>query len=227
MARATWSRGASSSTKRSPLCVVERGALAADGLGDQEALAALDADDRGGMELRELEVGELGAGGAGEQQAGAERARRVGRARPQRGGAAGGEDRGAGGELPAVGGHDAAAGEDAGGAVALEDLDVGVLDGRGRQRAQDPAARRAAAGVDDPAAAVAALEAEREVAVAVGVELDAELLQLSDPVRRLVREHLGGGSARQAAPGDQRVLQVQLAASRRRASAAAAPPCAQ
>ena len=35
----------------------------------------------------------VGAGGAGEQQAGAERAGRVGRARPQRGGAAGGEDR--------------------------------------------------------------------------------------------------------------------------------------
>ena len=129
---------------------------------------------------------------------------------PQRGGAAGGEDRGAGGELPAVGGHDAAAGQDAGGAVAFEDLDVGVRDGRGRQRAQDPPSRRAPAGVDDPAAAVAALEPERQVAAAVGVELDAELLQLADPVRRLVGQHLGGGSARQAAPGDQRVLQVQL-----------------
>ena len=55
-----------------------------------------------------------------------------------------------------------------------------------------------------------AFEAEREVAVAVGVELDAELLQLSDPVGGFFGEHLGGGSARQAAPGGERVLQVLL-----------------
>ena len=87
----------------------------------------------------------------------------------------------------------------------------GVLDGRGGERAQDPAAGRAAAGVDDAAAAVAALEAEREVAAAVGVELDAELA-----AARATRsaasfgQHLGRGAARQAAAGDQRVLQVQL-----------------
>ena len=73
--------------------VEQRGALAADRLGDEEALAALDAGHRGRVELHELEVGERGAGAAGEQQADAERARRVGRALPQRGRAAGGEDR--------------------------------------------------------------------------------------------------------------------------------------
>ena len=76
--------------------IVQRRALAADGFGDQEALAAGEADDRGGVELRELEVRELGAGRAGEDEAGAERARRVRRARPQRGGAAGREERGLG-----------------------------------------------------------------------------------------------------------------------------------
>ncbi len=190
--------------------VVERGALAADGLRDEESLAACDADDRGGVELGELEVSELGAGGAGEQEAGAERSRRVGGPSPERGCAAGGQDRGARFELLAVGGHDATAGQDAGRAVAFENLDVGVLDGRGGERTQDPPSRRTSAGVDDPAAAVAALEPERKVAAAVGVELDAELLQLSDPGRRLVRQHLGGGFARQAAPGDQCVFEVEL-----------------
>ena len=89
--------------------IVERGALAADGFGDQEALAAREADDRGGVELRELEVRELGAGRAGEDEAGAERARRVRRARPQRGGAAGGQQRGLGlDRLAAAAQHDAA-----------------------------------------------------------------------------------------------------------------------
>ena len=91
IARATSSRGRSSSTKRSPLAVVQRGALAADRLGDEEALAALDAGHRRGVELDELEVGEHRAGGAGEQEPGAVGARRVGGARPQRRGAAGGE----------------------------------------------------------------------------------------------------------------------------------------
>ncbi len=96
IARATWSRGLELLHEALAVGLVQGRALAADGLGDQEPLAALEADDRGGVELRELEVGELRAGRAGEDEAGAERARRVRRARPQRGGAAGGEDRRAG-----------------------------------------------------------------------------------------------------------------------------------
>ena len=56
-----------------------------------------------------------------------------------------------------------------------------------REAAQDAAAGRAAARVDDPAAAVAALEAEREVAVAVGVELHAEVDCRSCDARRRPR----------------------------------------
>ena len=214
MARATWSRGASSSTKRSPLGVVQRRALAADGLGDEEALAAADAGDRGGMELDELEVGERGPGGAGEQQAGAERARRVGRARPQRRGAAGGEDHGAGGERAPVVGVEAggaAVGRDAqrGGAAALEDVDPGVLGDRGAQLAQDPPAGGAAAGVGDAAARVAALEAEREVAVAVGVEAHAEALEVAEARGRLLGEDARRRRADDAAAGRERVLEVQ------------------
>ncbi len=61
IARATWSRGLSSSTKRLPVRAVQRRALAAYRLGDQEALAAFEPDHRGGVELRELEVRELSA----------------------------------------------------------------------------------------------------------------------------------------------------------------------
>ena len=58
IARETSSRGASSSTKRSPADVVQGGALAADRLGYEEALAPGHADDGGGVELEHLEVGE-------------------------------------------------------------------------------------------------------------------------------------------------------------------------
>ena len=95
IARATASRGASSSTKRSPWasCSVAPSPRIASVI--RKPSRPGDADHRGRVELGELEVGERGAGRAGEQQAGAERAGRVGGARPQRGGAAGGEDRAA------------------------------------------------------------------------------------------------------------------------------------
>ena len=92
-ARATSSRGASSSTKRSPAGVEQPRALAADRLGDQEAVGAgsVSRADHRGVKLHELEVGELGARRVGEQQPGPDRARRVGGALPQGGGAAGGQ----------------------------------------------------------------------------------------------------------------------------------------
>ena len=75
--------------------VQELRALAAHGLGDEEAVARAVAAQRRGMELHELEVGEPRAGGLGERQSRADRAARVGRARPERGHPAGGEDDGA------------------------------------------------------------------------------------------------------------------------------------
>src|SRR5207344_93727 len=112
--------------------------------------------------------------------AGAERAGWVGRARPQRGGASGGDDRGAGGDRLA--GDHAAACEQTGHAAAFQDLDLRFLGRGGGERSEDSPAGRAPACVDDPAAAVSALEPEGEVTVAVGVELAAELLQLPHPV---------------------------------------------
>ena len=58
----TSSRGASSSTKRSPVVGHEQRAVAAHGLGDEEAVQLSLRGDRGGMELHELQVGERGAG---------------------------------------------------------------------------------------------------------------------------------------------------------------------
>ena len=62
IASATSSRGASSSTKRSPSRVQQRRALAADRLGHEEAVARALEAQRGGVELHELEVGEQRAG---------------------------------------------------------------------------------------------------------------------------------------------------------------------
>ncbi len=82
--------------------VEQQRALAADRLGDEEAIGAVGRGHGGGMKLHELEVGQLGAGGVGEQQPASDRPRGIGGARPQRGGAAGGEhDSGAGDPLAA------------------------------------------------------------------------------------------------------------------------------
>ena len=62
--------------------VEQGGALAAHGLGDEEPVAGPVAHQRGGVELRELEVGEVGARRVRERQSHAHRAGRVGRAPP-------------------------------------------------------------------------------------------------------------------------------------------------
>ena len=95
------------------------------------------------------------------------------------------------------------------GAAALEDVDPGVLGDRGGQLAQDPAAGGAAARVGDAAARVAALEPEREVAVAVGVEAHAERLEVAEARGRLRGEDARGRLAHEAAAGRERVLEVQ------------------
>ena len=116
--------------------------------------------------------------------------------------------------------------EQPGRARALEHLDRGVLGDVGRELAQDPPPGRAAAGVHDAAGAVAALEPEREVAVAIGVEAHPERLELVEAGRRLGGEDLGGGAADELAARDQRVLRWSSGESST-ASAAASPPWAQ
>ena len=94
--------------------------------------------------------------------------------------------------------------------AALADLDVGVEGDEGRELPRQPAAGGAAAGVGDAAGGVAALEAEGEVAVAVGVEVDAEGLEVAEGVGRLVGEHAGGAGPHGAAAGLDRVVEVAL-----------------
>ena len=103
----------------------------------------------------------------------------------------------------------------------------GRLDHDGGELAHDAPAGRAAAGVDDAPARVAALEAEREVAVAVGVEVHAEALEVAAPC---AAPRGTGRSRRSCARGRARRARCPRGAgraSRRRASAAARPPCAQ
>ena len=107
VARATSSRGASSSTKRSPSAsrrVAPSPRIASVTRKPSRPLMPV---DRGRVELHELEVGERRARPARQQQADAERAGRVGRALPQRGRAAGGEDDRAGVDRAPVLAHDA------------------------------------------------------------------------------------------------------------------------
>ena len=163
----TWSRGASSSVNRSPGGVEQRRALAAHRLGDQRAVVlGARQRQRGGVELAELEVGELGAGRVGEHRAGADRAPRVGRALPERRAAAGGQ-------------HRRAAPRSRRASVTTPGAALAVAPQRerrgrpraprsGRSAATSSASRPviarpvcAAAGVDDAARRVPALEAER------------------------------------------------------------------
>ena len=79
-----------------PVLVEQERALSAQRLGEEER----GVDERGRVELRELEVGDGGAGSVSRRYPVAHRARRVRRARPERGCAAGREQRRASGERP-------------------------------------------------------------------------------------------------------------------------------
>ncbi len=161
------------------------------------------------MELHELEVGQRRPGGVRQQQAAADGAGRIGRARPQCGGAAGGEHHGAAGDQPAVVEADADAaivGDDQlDHAPPLEHVDARMLSHHGAQLSHQPPAGRGPAGVDDPAPRVTTLEAEREVPAPVGVEPDAEPAEVRHRRGRLVAEDPGGRLADGATAGDDRV----------------------
>ena len=196
IARATASRGCSSSTKRSPSASCSVAPSPRIASVTRKPSRPGDADDRGGVELDELEVGELGAGARAssrpepiepggfvvrDHSAAAPPVARITRA-----------PRPSARRRRATPVHAAVGVSSAVDAAALEHVDALLLDDVGRELAQDPAAGRAPARVHDAADAVAALEAEREVAVAVGVEAHAERLEVGEPRRRLAAEHLGG-----------------------------------
>ena len=104
MARLTTSRGASSSTNRSPVGVAQQGAVAPQGLGQQRAGHGRVVQG-GRVELHELDVGHRHPGPEGHGQAVGGGLGRVGGHREQLAGAAGGQH-GVGGphlDHPAVG----------------------------------------------------------------------------------------------------------------------------
>ena len=209
IASATSSRGASSSTNRSPSGVEQRRALAAHGLGDEEAVAGAVAHERGGVELHELEVGEVRARRVGERQPDADRARRVGRAPPERGRAAGGEHGGRARRSRARRSSLAAVTPTQRPSL-IRSADAVVCSNTSMRSCvaasaaswrviRRPVAR--AAGVHDAALRVPALEPEREAAAAVAVEAHAQRLELAHPARRVLAQHLhraraGGAAAR-------------------------------
>ena len=102
-----------------------------------------------------------------------------------------------------------------GGRARLEHLDPLVDGGERRQLARDAPAGGRAAGVHDAPARVAALEAEREVAVAVGVEADAEPLEVAHAPGRLLAQHPHRAGACGVAAGRERVLRCAARGSRR------------
>ena len=205
--------------------VVQGGALAADRLGDQKALAPGDPDYGGGMKLEQLEVRQRRAGGVGEQQADPLGAGRVGAARPQRRGAAGAEHYCACGDDPPVVADQAATavtvktglvwvsiGPQRARPRALEHADQGLLGDERRQLAHDTTAGRRAPGVNDAPDRVPALQAERQAPGAVAVEADAQRLQVFHPGGRLAYEDLRRRAPDKRASGALGVGEVQLEA---------------
>ncbi len=168
--------------------VQEGGACAAQRFGEEEAVV----EQRGGMELDELEVGERRARAVREQQPFAGRAARVRRPLPQGGIAAGGEDD----RLPGERGDgvDAFVGDDA---------DARVLLHARSEHLSDTAAGLGAARVHDAAAGMAALAGETLV------ELHAEVDELGDAFRRVSGEELDRALAAEPAAGGERVSGVQ------------------
>ena len=194
------------------LPVEQRRALAADGLGDEEAVGAVGRDDRGRVKLHQLEVGERRSGIVRDQQSAAGRPRRIRGPRPERGGSAGGEDRRRRQNLIALLEQDArgapVVGQDRDRAAALEHIDAVVLGDERAQLADQPPPGRGTAGVNDPPRAVAALESEREAALTIGVEPDSERLEVFDSLDRLVAQDPRGGLAGRPATRLDRVGEV-------------------
>ena len=188
-----------------PLLVEQERALATQRLREQER----GVDERGRVELDEFEVSERGARAIGGSHPFSDRARRVRRSLPQRGGAAGREQRGARGDRSTVR-------EDADAAIAvvpdrhhplaLCDLDAWMCEDAFGELSRDAVSGRSATRVHDSTRAVAALEPEAVV------EVDSELDEVADARGRLFRQHRDGAPAADAAARSKRVLGVELRA---------------
>jgi hypothetical protein len=204
------------------LAVPQDAALAAQRLGDEEALRRR-VIEAGGVELEELEVRHRRAGAPGHGQPVAGRHVRVRGVEVRLARAAGGEHgdaRGEGGDLPRravehvgaerpVGPGDAGLrrGEQVDADLLLHDADAALV-ARFEQGALHLAAG-GVLGVGDAPPRVAPLAGQVQVAL-LAVEADAELEQPADPVRPLADGDVDGVPVAQAGAGHQRVLDVAL-----------------
>ena len=151
--------------------VEQDSALAAEGFRDEEG-GPVTADERGGVELDELEVADDRAGAEGEAEAVCGGDCGVGGVGVERAGAAGGEDGGVGGDRGVLAGRvgddcaDAAAGFECefDGGVVFAEVDVAALDAT-FEGALDVQSGAVAAGVEDAGLGVSALLSERDRAV--------------------------------------------------------------
>ena len=232
IARATASRGCSSSTNRSPAASCSVAPSPRTASETRKPSRPGIPTTAVGWNWANSRSARSAPGGAREQQARAVGAGRVRGARPQRRGAARGEDhRARRDDAPVVAGDRAdapvVAREQRAHAAALEHLDALLLDDVGGELAQDPPPGRAAAGVDDAPDPVAALEPEREVAVAVGVEAHAERLEVGEARGRLRRTAPPRPSAARARGRRSPCPARCSAGESSTASAAARPPWAQ
>ena len=196
--------------------VEQDSALAAEGFGDEEG-GTVGADERGWVELDELEVADDRAGAEGEAEAVGGGDCGVGGVGVERAGAAGGEDGGVGGDRGVLAGRvgedcaDAAAGFECefDGGVGLAEVDVAALDAT-FEGALDVQPGAVAAGVEDAGLGVSALLSERDSAVWGAVEVDAEIDQALDGGRPLGGEDFDGRFVAEPVAGADRVGGVAL-----------------
>ncbi len=206
------------------VAVDQVGALAAHGLGDERLLAlrVRAEEQHGGVELHELQVGDLGSRAQGERDTVAGGDRGVGRGGEDLAHAAGRQDdrggvHGAHAVVLALAHH--VQGHARGTAVGVREeiQDERVLDGahaprtnRLDQRAGDLRAGRVAARVRDPAPVVAALAGELQAALLRLVEVGARLDEPAHGVRALGDEDPHRVLVAQPGARDQGVGQVLL-----------------
>ena len=195
--------------ERSTGRVEENGARPPQGLGEQRQRLAGDRplrQQRGGVELDELQVGQGGTGAGGDGHAVAGVLHRIGGFPPEIAGTAGGEDDPVGVNVdPAVigrksdqTGHPAAVDDQIDRKAVVDQVDGWRAGRLLHQRLDQQAAGGIAAGVDDPAAAVGGFAAESQRARRRPVERHPGIHQVTDrrrPFRRQQQCHPGVGKA--------------------------------
>ena len=199
-----------------PVRVHDQGALATDRLADEEGGGSRQRED-GGVELDELDVGDVGARLVSEGDAVAGGPGRVGGVAPEGGCPTGREDHRSGSHArPLPGGGIAELDTDAAIAVQHQPGDHLTLEDGGaalmkalQQGGLDGGAGGVAAGMEHPGPAVSSLPVEVD-AVRVAVECHTPVGQLGHPGRRILDQQAHRPLVAEAATGGHGVLEVQL-----------------